>query len=333
MDAPLRIGFIGHGRHAQANLYPALDALGVTLTSIATRDGDAATAAARRHGATRGHGSYETMLSEDSLDAVIISVGPDDHVGVVAAALGAGVDVFVEKPLGMYRAEAAAIAGLADDLGRIVEVGFMKRFAPAYERMAGAIRDEATMGRPVSFLANFGFTPWTTELRNDTYLRFGAIHIVDLISSLFGDVVDISGATNSVGSEIAMVWSLRCASGVVGALHCTGVPAWGREREELTVTCTQGYVRSEDLTRVRFHVDQPANDPAARWQTLDEATVEIESINSPASGGRRDLYLRGFVGELDHFLQCVRDRTEPRSSARTNVVTTDLCDRLLAALG
>ena len=53
-------------------------------------------------------------------------------------ALDAGLHVLVEKPLCLAPADADAIAARAQQRGRVVQVGYMKRFDPAYERLLGA---------------------------------------------------------------------------------------------------------------------------------------------------------------------------------------------------
>ena len=128
----LRLGFIGHGRHAQANLYPAIALSGHALTAIATRDTAQARAAATLHGADRGYGDYRRMLDEQALDAVFVSIDPAAQAAVTIDCLEAGVHVFVEKPLGMNEDEAGRVAQVADRCGRQVMVGFMKRHAPVY---------------------------------------------------------------------------------------------------------------------------------------------------------------------------------------------------------
>jgi predicted dehydrogenase len=57
------------------------------------------------------------------------------HARVVLDALDAGLHVLVEKPLCLSPADAAAITDRAARSGRVVMVGYMKRFAPAYARM------------------------------------------------------------------------------------------------------------------------------------------------------------------------------------------------------
>ena len=152
---PLRIGFIGHGAHATANLYPSLRALGVSPCSIATRNETQARLAAARWGAQRSYGNHLLMLEREKLDAVFISVAPEDQARLSMDCLAAGVDVLVEKPLGMNAAEARAVSDLATATSRMVMVGFMKRHAPAYRRLKALMADESILGPPVSFNASF----------------------------------------------------------------------------------------------------------------------------------------------------------------------------------
>ncbi|MEU6487831.1 Gfo/Idh/MocA family oxidoreductase [Streptomyces sp. NPDC046887] len=328
----LRLGFIGHGRHARANLYPALALAGARLTSIATRDEAAARAAAARHGAEHGHGDHRRMLAQDGLDAVFISTAPEDQAALTEDCLRAGAHVFVEKPLGLDADEARRVAATAEHHGRQVMVGFMKRHAPAYRRLADLIADERAFGRVLSVHGLFAFSPWTDTLRDDSYLRFGAIHVLDLLRGLFGEVAEVTGFGNSQGADISMALTLRFHSGAVGNLTLAGVPAWGREQEEVTVTAQRGFVRAENLTTLVHHHAADSGAAEEPWQTLGEETVLTRSVNSPASGGHQDLFLRGFAGEVRHFLDAVLHGTAPVTSAADNVATTALCDTVLRTL-
>lgn len=328
----LRLGFIGCGRHATANLYPSIAAIGARLTSIATRNSDGAAAAASRHGAQHSHGDYRTMLATDHLDAVFISVGPNDQVAIVEDCLSAGVHVFVEKPLGLTQAEAQRVADVAATTERIVMVGFMKRFAPSYLALQSVMADTASFGDPMSFAATFAFSPWTNTLRDDTFLTLAAIHMVDLIRATFGEITDVRGYRNSRDADINMALSMCCASGVVGTVNLASLNSWARGHESLTVTGGHGYVTATDLSQVRYHLDQAIVDEPPRWQTLDEHTVVLDSAISTASGGAQDLFLRGFAGEVAHFLDCIREHRQPPCSAADNVATMALCERILASL-
>jgi len=328
--ADLRLGFIGGGRHATANLYPSIALAGGRVTAVATRSQASASAAAHRHGADRAYASYEAMLADGGLDAVLVSLDPTDQAPVTEACLRAGLHVFVEKPLGLTAADAARVADAADAAGRHVMVGFMKRFAPSYRHVAEVMTDTERFGTPMAFRMTFAFSPWTDQLREDTFLLFAAIHMVDLVRALFGEITGVSGHRRSDGADITMAFSVRAANGIIGTLDLASLASWGRGHEELTVHGTRGFVTATDLHRVRLHVDRRRPEEPPRWQGLDEDTVVIEAATSTGSGGQRDLYQRGFVGEVDHFLTCIAQGRAPHPSARDNIATMALCERLLA---
>ena len=327
----VRVGMIGAGRHAQANLYPSLAALGVPITAISTRDIAGARAAAIRFGAIGAYDDFTTMLASERLDAVIISLAPDDQAGIAEQCLRAGVDVLVEKPLGLDSSTAQRVADVAAAADRIAMIAFMKRFAPCYTRVAELIADRAQFGAVQSFEMTFAFATWTADLRDDSFLKLAAIHMVDLLRHLLGEVDGVHGWRHSAGADISLVFAVRMRSGVVGTLNLVALPSWERGHERLTISGTQGYVVAEQAI-VRYHRRTPTSDQAPRWQLLDEQTVLAESVVSTGSGGAQDLFLRGFVGEVAQFLDCVTNRTQPSCSAADNVATMQLCERLLDAL-
>lgn len=329
----LRIGFIGYGIHARANLYPSILLAGARITSVATRSITSAKAAAAAVGAEHFHDNVESMLDEDQLDAVFISVAPEDQARLTMQCLRAGLAVFVEKPLGMSEQEAREVAELAEASGAKVMVGFMKRFAPAYLKLAELTADKPNFGRITTIDASFRFAPWTEELRDDTYLKYGAIHMVDILRALFGEVEDVQAMRSSQAADIGLVFNLRFTAGYVASLTLCGVPAWSREQERLTVTGTQGWAEVEDLATIRYHSVDKDIANAQRWRQLDSKTTVLRAVNSPMSGGERDLYQRGFAGEVEHFLVQLANGSEPAPSARDNVATMALCDRMLSLVG
>jgi predicted dehydrogenase len=328
----LRVGMIGAGRHAQANLYPSLAALGVPITAIATRNVAGARAAASRFDAAAAYDDYGAMVAAEHLDAAIISLDPDDQADVAEHCLAAGVDVFVEKPLGLDPGSARRVADVAERHDRIAMVAFMKRFAPCYVRVADLIGDTANFGEVQSFEMSFAFSTWTPDLRDDSFLKLAAIHMVDLLRHLLGEVDGVHGWGNSVGADISLAFSVRMRTGVVGTVNLAALPSWERGHERLSISGTNGYVTVEDQATVRYHQHKVTDGSAQRWQLLDEHTVVTESVVSTGSGGLQDLYRRGFVGEVAQFFASVVSRAQPSCSAADNVATMELCEQLLDSL-
>lgn len=81
------------------------------------------------------------LLEDPAVDAVVVATHAPSHFEVSEAALRAGKDVFVEKPLCLSGDQAAALCGLAEQSGRILMVGHLLLYHPAVERLKGLIDD------------------------------------------------------------------------------------------------------------------------------------------------------------------------------------------------
>ncbi|HEY3765683.1 MAG TPA: Gfo/Idh/MocA family oxidoreductase, partial [Gaiellales bacterium] len=146
----LRVGVIGAGMIAQVEHIPNLVHLRdrFELVGIADPSAHVRAAMSERYGVA-GFESADALLREP-LDAVIVAVPDPMHASTVLAALAAGLHVFCEKPLCFTDAEGAAIAAARDRAGRVVQVGYMKRYDPNYEAALGFLPDGAEGLRYIS---------------------------------------------------------------------------------------------------------------------------------------------------------------------------------------
>jgi predicted dehydrogenase len=128
----LRIGIVGCGLITQVEHLPNLMALPTlfSLAGIADPSAKVRTALSGRHGVPAFATAAE--LFAQPLDAVVIASPDAWHADLVVAALQRGLHVFCEKPLCYDVADAARIAAARDRAGRVMQVGYMKRFDPAY---------------------------------------------------------------------------------------------------------------------------------------------------------------------------------------------------------
>ncbi|MGI8778815.1 MAG: Gfo/Idh/MocA family protein [Solirubrobacteraceae bacterium] len=128
---------IGGGLIAQLVHLPLLRADGgrFAVAALADPSERVRRALADRHGIAATYGDYRALL-EQPLDAVVVCAPNGLHAEIVLAALDAGTNVLVEKPLCLTEADAERIVERQRDTGLVVQVGYMKRFSPAYEAMA-----------------------------------------------------------------------------------------------------------------------------------------------------------------------------------------------------
>ncbi len=135
--APLRVGVIGAGMIAQAAHLPSLLALPERFEVAAIADPSEATrtTVAARHRVPAAYADWRAMIEQERLDAVVICAPHAVHAEATIGALESGLHVFVEKPLCIDPADADRIIAVRERQERVVQVGYMKRFDPAFERM------------------------------------------------------------------------------------------------------------------------------------------------------------------------------------------------------
>ena len=138
---PVRVGVVGGGLIAQLAHLPALRELDrlFAVHALAEPSPRVRAALARRYGIDAPCRDHAELLDCDDLDAVLVCSPNGTHARVVMDALDAGLHVLVEKPLCLSPAGADAIVARARQAERVVQVGYMKRFDPAYERLSGLL--------------------------------------------------------------------------------------------------------------------------------------------------------------------------------------------------
>ena len=85
--------------------------------------------------------TYQELLALDSIDAVLIANPSPYHAEITIAAMAAGKHVLVEKPMCMNLAENDAIIAEQKRTGKIVQVGTMRRYAPAFLEACRIVKD------------------------------------------------------------------------------------------------------------------------------------------------------------------------------------------------
>ncbi len=125
----LRVGVLGCGPIAQAAHFESCTkARNADLYAMCDVAPDLLARMAATHAPERTFDSYEAMLADPALEAVIIATSDAFHVPAARLALAAGKHVLCEKPLGISVEEVEALAADVQASGKILQVGHMKRF-------------------------------------------------------------------------------------------------------------------------------------------------------------------------------------------------------------
>ena len=139
----LRVGIIGLGEVAQLIHLPTLARLRDRFEVVALFDVSPSVMrkVAERWQVPCPHASVEALVGDLAVDVVLVLSPDQHHHEHVTAALRAGKHVFVEKPLCLLRTDAVRLDAAAKDANRMVMVGYMRRFAPAFLEAKARLSD------------------------------------------------------------------------------------------------------------------------------------------------------------------------------------------------
>jgi predicted dehydrogenase len=127
----VRIGIVGLGWVAQVVHLPILSKLSeAEIVAVCDHDKSRGRLVAEKFGIKSLYTDVTQMLESEQIDAVIVSTSTDSHKDVALAALKAGKDVLVEKPIARKYDEAVAIAEAVKQHKRKLMVGMNHRFRP-----------------------------------------------------------------------------------------------------------------------------------------------------------------------------------------------------------
>lgn len=322
--------FIGAGFYALNNIYPSAIEAGVNIKAIASRNLDNSREALLRFG-NKGssYDDYKKMIAFEKCDGIVVTSQPEDQFLIVQECVKLGKNVFVDKPLGWNEEEARRIQLAAKENGVFVMVGFMKRFAPGYKKIKEIIESKK-LGEPRSFIVNFSVDGTPFCRNEEDFLKLAAVHIVDLVRFLFGEVCQVSGYNNNMNQNISQCFSLKFVSGVVGSAYFSCMTAWSRESENMTVTFDDGFVKVEEINKVIIHSNKKNNDICTAASTGEDMIFSPSDPSVP--GIYRELYFRGFVDEFKHFAYCLNNNERPISNDEDNISTVILCNKMLSTL-
>ncbi len=215
------IGVIGCGNFASRVLVPELRRQGASLSAFASANGLSAKLLAGA--ATTATTESSALLDQPGLTTVFIATRHDEHGELVRAALRAGKNVWVEKPLALTETDLDATMAVARSSSGLLAVGFNRRFAPLAVRLRAAL---AAKSGPRCFTVeiNAGRLPadhWTLDPQQGGGRIVGeACHFVDLLRFLSGSAIaSVHALSRDFDGQDGGCFELTFANGDVAALN------------------------------------------------------------------------------------------------------------------
>jgi scyllo-inositol 2-dehydrogenase (NAD+) len=133
------VGVIGVGLMGRRHAENVARIGGAKVRAVHDANSSVSERVARELGA-KSCASVDELLSHDSVDAVVIASPAQAHAAHAVAALAAGKDVLLEKPIAPTLDAADAILSAARASTARLQIGFMRRYDPAYAEAASVVR-------------------------------------------------------------------------------------------------------------------------------------------------------------------------------------------------
>src|SRR5438128_6764785 len=151
---PLRVGLIGSGWYGKIDLFRLIQVAPVEVMSLCDVDkrmlAEAADLVAARQASKkkpRTYHDYREMLKEKDLDIVLIGTPDHWHALQMIAAVEAGADVYVQKPISVDVVEGEAMLAAARKANRVVQVGTQRRSTPHLIEARDRVVKEGKLGK------------------------------------------------------------------------------------------------------------------------------------------------------------------------------------------
>ena len=187
-ESNVNVAFIGAGSYAQGNLLPNLPPVNaVGRVAIMTNSGTTSKRVAEKFKFAKCTSDINEILGDDKINTVFVATRHDSHAKYVLEALGAGKNVYVEKPLCLTLDELVEIEDCVAESGKGVMIGFNRRFSP----FAKFLKKKLGSGKmSMIYRINAGSIPASHWIQDPT-VGGGRIigevcHFVDLMTYMCG---------------------------------------------------------------------------------------------------------------------------------------------------
>ena len=125
-SAPLRVGCLGMGWWSDVLADAVVRSGKIQIVSCYTRSEDKRNAFAKKYGCTAAP-TYEAMLADKSIEAIINTTPNDVHLPSTKAAAEAGKHVFLDKPIANNVSDGRAITEVCKKAGVVLALGYQRR--------------------------------------------------------------------------------------------------------------------------------------------------------------------------------------------------------------
>jgi UDP-2-acetamido-3-amino-2,3-dideoxy-glucuronate N-acetyltransferase len=273
------------------------------LTHICDSDNSLLRSTQARYPELSTTNDYQALLHDDNIRAVVIATPAEQHARMAEAALLAGKDVFVEKPLALRYRDGEQLVHLAERFNRILMVGHLLEYHPAILKLKQLV-DNGDLGK-VQYIYSNRLNLGRVR-REENILWSFAPHDIAVILRLIGDlplaVTSTGGAYLQPNIADVTVTNMLFDNGVRAHIFVSWLHPYKEQRLVVIgakkMVCFNDVAAEDKLVLYDQGMDWVGGELVARKDA--GTSIEFEP-DEP-------LKL-----ECQHFLECLDTRRTPRT--------------------
>lgn len=312
---PIRVAVIGAGGMANRVHYPSLASFDdVKITAVCDLDTSRLNATADKYGIEGRYTDYRRMVEEVAPDAVYAIGQPQYMFDVWVWCLQQGLNLYIEKPMGLTLHQAELLAHLAEEHGCITQVSFQRRTTP----MVVKLRDECLKRGPiVHAVCRFYKNDIRPFINARDHMLDDGVHAIDTLRWICGgEVTRIHGVTRRVlVPDINFISAvMEFSGGATGFL----INSWTSGRRIFSVEMHAPGICAEAEHEAKGYL----------YADGDTRGVEYDAREVAGSG---DLHVYGgFQAKHREFVDCLKVGRQPGSAFADALKTMEVAEKILA---
>ena len=323
MTTPVSVGVVGLGGWGK-NLLRNFGALpGSDLRWCCDADEATRAAFAPAHPGARFTSSYDELLADPDLQAVVLATPVPTHFELARRAILAGKHVMVEKPMTWTGSEARELRDLVSGSGLVLMVDHLLRFHPGVEKLRELI-DTGELG-DVRYV--YGNRLNLGRIRPDENVLWSlGVHDISVVLHLIdAEPVEVWARGESYvqpGVEDVAFAYVRFASGQIGHLHLSWLDP--HKMRKMTVIGSRKMAVFDDMEpdrKVTVYDKGDVQTPAGRIST------HTGDIWMPRIDPREPLAIA-----CSHFLEAVTTGTPARTDVDEGVRVVEVLEAMQTSL-
>ncbi len=293
-NGKINVALVGAGNFGRAVHLPNLARLKdiYHLRAVVSRNASQAMNAASQFGADYLTADLADVLSDPSVDAVMICTRHDQHVRQARTAAQAGKAVFLEKPMALDGSGLQELAKTIEETQVPFMVGFNRRFSPALRRAREVLQDTSPL--MILYRVNAGYIPsdhWTQTEAGGGRIVGEACHMLDACKYLVGGspVIGLEAAgivsklEHRSGQDNRSI-HLRYRDGSVADIFYTALGDPALEKERIEIYAAGKVFIVDDFNSLRIYGAKMKG-----WQSASQDKGHLEELRAFAR------YVRGEI--------------------------------------